>query len=329
MLLLCATSMARPSEAEPRWVEGRWHVATETVDNNAPLLLALGERELVTPAWQVEAVIDCRPKGRPKKAQVACDIEAASVRLVTYDHWQRPADRQVVDAMLGEAVRQLVAMRLLLRNPDSASVVARRDPSDPGEVVHVLFDDVIDAFAVEPPKEGFVSGARWRTSGEPLLDIAIAVASRPVNPASHGSRTARGQLVIDTSSEVDKPVLTPQRGRFAFRSPSWRKPDVPRPEITVRRAAKPVPSVAPGKNRRTYPGQLVLRARSTIALDPVRLMARGWTVTGRGAVKSRRAGRLRRLGEDEVVDLGPTRQVADADVALNPLPTWISVLESR
>ncbi|MEO0602674.1 MAG: hypothetical protein AAF211_14625, partial [Myxococcota bacterium] len=42
------------------WLEGRWHIVSATTDRDAPLELGVDGAELVSPAWQVEAVVDCR-----------------------------------------------------------------------------------------------------------------------------------------------------------------------------------------------------------------------------------------------------------------------------
>lgn len=317
------------AEDRSDWVEGRWHVVTETIDHNAPLVLALDNREFVSPAWQVEATVDCRPFLVGELLGLECHVEAASVRLVTYDKWQRPRDRQRVQTILDRVQARLEAKSFRIRSPDPGRVVRVKRQADPYGLALELFDDVLNAFGLGPPPGGFVPGKRWQTGPEPLLDIPIDVAAAQRDAVVvHQSHLDEPWLMIETTADVERSVVAGHRGHYAYRRLGWRVADPPAPQPKARRDELRL-WVSGREPTGARKGGLSLRATARLDAESHQLVERSWTIEGRGATTGWRAGSIRRLDEGETVTLGTTQQVADPNVPLNTLAPWLAIGERK
>lgn len=324
---LWLVAMASAAEDGADWVVGRWTVVTETIDHNAPLVLTVASREFVAPAWQIHATLDCRPEGALGLPDVTCRIESAAVRVVTYDHWQRPRDRRRVQEMLEVVQERLEALPFRVRTPSFGRLDRVQRQHDANGLAVALLDDVLDTFYLPPPPTGLGPGARWRAGPDPLLRVPVDLTTaRPDATVEHVSHTDGDWLVVETSADVERLVVADPRDRYAYRRAYWRTSNPPVADPKARRDALRM-SVLGRQGSRPRKGQLTLRATSRLDPERLHLHERSWTVEGRGATLSWRAGRVRRLGADEVPEMSTTQQVADPNVRLNDLPPWLSIEE--
>ncbi|MEM6930042.1 MAG: hypothetical protein AAF602_24095 [Myxococcota bacterium] len=324
--LVAAEAEGSGGASSTDWLEGRWHVVSATTDRNAPLELGIDGDELVSPAWQVEAVVDCRPTGNRRQAQLRCAVEDATLRLVTYDHWQRRSDRGRVDGLLDRLVERAKAKPVLLEVTGPGRVAALRGQPDPGRLVLELLADGIGAWTLPPPTSGFGAVAQWQTVDAPLLDVPLKLAQRTPNAVDHVASSVDGGWRVTSRGASDKAVLTSPRDRFAFRSTSWRTSETSGNVAVARRYAKSPQVSTSYSSRQSYPGVVSLVAVATLD-DGGRLLGREWTVEGTKSTKSLRGGRVRRLAEGEVIELGPSQQLADPDAEFPSLPPWTPLVE--
>jgi len=318
---------APPDEAPCGWLTGRWYVASETIEHDAPLRLDVGSRAFVSPAWQVEGVLDCAPPSRPDR--VECRVEDAALRTATFDHWQRPADREIVERLLGTVRAQLRARPVRLDCGALGEVSPVRSQLNPEALSATLLGEALAGLHLPAPPGGWQAGVRWRTDAEPLLAVPHAEAMTQSGAASHGIGPEDGRWVVQTVGTVDRRVVTRPRSRFGYRSTTWLPPELHDGVASARYDARPTPNVKPGAIRRTYPGRLTLRAEAHVDPTQRRLDARRWTVRGVGATQLWRSGQLRRLADEEVVELGPTHQVSLPEGGRPPVAEWRHLLENR
>ncbi|MEO0604322.1 MAG: hypothetical protein AAF211_23000, partial [Myxococcota bacterium] len=156
------------------WHNTRWWVAIETIDADAPLVVAVDREVLRTPAWQVEAMLHCvvtDPKRRG--GFVRCDVEAASVRAATWDRVKRAKNRAKVETMLGQLAGSLSGSSVRLRIHDRGTVTVPAEQPDRSEISAKLLGSAIDAFHLELPDDGWQTGREWTTKAEPLLELYL------------------------------------------------------------------------------------------------------------------------------------------------------------
>ncbi|MEN0061168.1 MAG: hypothetical protein AAGA48_03405 [Myxococcota bacterium] len=313
---------APPSASGPDWIEGRWWVASETVEVNAPLVIQHQQREFVTPAWQIEAVVDCRADTeRPSAAW--CRVEDVALRLATYDHWQRPADRLRIDRTLQQVQAQLRSTPVLVEFPAPGWVVLADPQIGPAELSATLLGDAFSGFHLPAPPDGWRLGAQWQTQNEPLLDLHLRKATLYPDPAVHELVSKNATWAVRTASRIKKHVLTPPRTRFEHRRTTWRGAKTVGKSITAVFDVPRLPRIGDGKRARpTYMGWLDLQAEATLDAHTQLLAERRWTVLGTGSIRQIRSGQLRRLADGESVELGSTEQVSLPNTDRSHVPPW-------
>ncbi len=311
------------------WQDTRWWVASETIDADAPLTLGLDGRSFRCPAWQVEAMLHCRvTKPKRKGGWVQCEIERASVRVVTYDAWQRPRDRRHVERALAEIAAQLARTAVRLRIHGAGTVTIAKEQPDRTALGALLLDQAISAFHLEVPETGWQDGARWFTYEEPLLAANLELGTYGFERAVHNANLYQGRRLVQTLAAANRTVVVGMLdglGRLHGR--------MPRDELTGRMRVE-ANRFLPGGSPRDPPGgggafqefvesgKLRLHAVADYDMALGGIRERVWTVQGQGAASLLRSGRLRRLGTDEVVDLGRTTQVSPPREPRLDLPHW-------
>ncbi|MEO0600175.1 MAG: hypothetical protein AAF211_01995, partial [Myxococcota bacterium] len=244
-----------------------------------------------------------------------------------FDHWQRRSDRARVDALLDRLEERAKAKPVLLEVTGPGRVEALRSQPDAGRLAVELLADGIAAWTLPPPPSGYRARTQWQTLDAPLLDVPLKLAQRTPNAVDHAvTASVDGRWRVTSRGVSEKTVLTSPRGRFAFRSTTWRTSETSGDDVAARRYAKSPEVSTSYSTRRSYPGVLSLVAMATLD-DAGRLLAREWTVEGTKSTKSLRGGRVRRLAEGEVVELGPSQQLADPAAEFPSLPPWTPLVE--
>jgi len=322
MWWIAATALS--SEPPVPWTVGRWRVASETLDPNAPLALVVERRELLTRAWQVEAVLDCRRAEVQGAGWVACRIEEAALRVATYDHWQRDADRAIVDTMLEEVRAELRKTRLWLQGRGRGNVVVDSKKT-PGRLAPVVLEGVVEGFHLEAPPDGWRDGATWPAASEPLFATEVVHTQQSAR-AEHALSLTGDRALVTTLGAATLEVFSEPRDPLELRSTRWRRPRLFQRGDVDARCEVPLPPTGAVEAGLGLSGRVEVRAQATIDLETRQLVERRWTVIGTGAAERLRSGRVRRIARDAEISLGPTGQVSPPDAARPDLPSWTPIL---
>ncbi|MEN0063325.1 MAG: hypothetical protein AAGA48_14325 [Myxococcota bacterium] len=311
-----------PGELSSPWLVGRWRVASETIDPNAPLALIADRRELLARAWQVEAILDCRADVASTD-RVECRVEDVALRVATYDHWQRASDRDLVDALLAQVRTRILATPIPLFDPGDGRIASdiKNPRSVPGAAV---LSKVFAGFYLEEPPEGWQSGARWRTASDPLLNVSVVHDEDASRIVRHSVRGESEGATVWTEGSAKKKILSVPRDPLELRSTTWRKPRASRNAVLAMfKAPNPPSTAAFGFG---LPGRVKMRSQSTVDLNAGTLLDRRWVATGTGAAEMEVNGRIRRIADDAEVTLGSTEQISAPEAPRPGLPEWASIL---
>ncbi|MEN0060840.1 MAG: hypothetical protein AAGA48_01760 [Myxococcota bacterium] len=314
------------------WQDTRWLVASETIDLDSPMLLLLEGEQVWAPAWQAEAVLRCTvEKKRGVGGVVRCTIEDAAVRVVTYNQWQRPRDRRMVNTMLTRARAKMLSSALRLRVRDSGTVTIAKEQPERSGLTALLLGPAISAFHLELPSDGWQDGRHWNTFEEPLLTLHVAEGTFGFETGSHYANLFEGRYLIQTLAGTMRKVVTglrTQDGRDVPGATSARKNGIWEGYDEVQARFLPEEGAGSPTIEVTMQGELELHAVADFDPKLRGVRERVWTVQGSGATSILRSGRLRRLKENEGVRLGPTTQVSPPNRPRQGFVPWVTLQDS-
>ena len=330
----------RPADAEivvygdalSPWHDTRWWIASERVDLDTPMMLDLDGYVLYAPAWQAEAMLHCRVTDpRRRGGWVSCEVEKASMRVVTYNRWQRPKDRQRVEQVLARVVTELDTLAVRLRIRQMGTVTVAKEQPDRSVLGEVLLGPAIDGFQLELPKTGWQDGAQWSSEEEPLLDLNLGMGTYGFETASHYANLVEGRHIVQTLAAANRTVVVGVATSIGLTGRPSRDGLT---DAIGQAASRFLPSSDADQDYPSAPateltekGRLVLHAVADYDPTLGGVRERVWTVAGEGAASVHRSGRLRKLENGEVVDLGSTTQVSPPRNARLDLPLWVPISE--
>jgi len=324
-LVATALAGAQESPSPDAWMAGRWRVASETLDPNAPLAIVADRRELLARAWQVEAVLDCAMAEMQRPGSVRCRIEDVALRVATYDHWQRAADRALVEVLLDKLARDLRTTELWLVRSSGRNVVVDESRTT-SRASPAVIDGIVDGFHVAPPPSGWTDGAAWQATTDPLLDVELPQGEPRSRSADHTVTLTETHAVLDSSGTARLRIQSVPRDPLELRSTQWRKRPLLRRDLVLTRFVAPAPPMGASAAGFGLRGRVRFRARASIDPDTDQLVQRRWSVTGTGAAELLRSGRVRRVGPDDDVGLGSSGQISAPEAPRDGLPPWTSIL---
>jgi hypothetical protein len=158
-------------------------------------LVVPGHEPMPAEAVQLELLLACE-QGGPHRAD--CAIRDAAVRAATHDLWQRPSDREEVDAVLA-AVRAGLVDRVLEARFDARGDLSEADVEGIGAESHVL--DLVESAAAALGGLGHPAtptDAVWSRPSHPLLQLA-GVTSIRWGEVVHTGAWVDGHYVVETS----------------------------------------------------------------------------------------------------------------------------------
>lgn len=275
-----------------QWDETRWWVASEQIIPTGVWLGTRTDRLFFSTAWQIEAIVACRLTDREgrRRRDVRCRVEESAIRAATVDQWQRPSDRVWVDTVLGELRDGLSGVEIWLRASASGRVlkvdVEQLDDFAPGVFEHVA-SQVFNPFNIEIPARGLVHREAWMNYRDPLLQLPQTLATRSHTQAAHHPYKLDDRWVVQSIGASSVAII-------------YETQAMEEEELFCR---------------------LAMNSVAVYGADDQILAERAWNVTGKD-IPYWHAGRLRRLGPDERVELGTTEQISPRGRTLPNVATW-------
>ncbi len=189
-----ASAWAGPIAGDPAsaWDGARYWLQSEQIE--AMALVVPGHPVIAADAVQLELLLGCVRIG-PRRA--ACAIDDAALRAATRDQWQRPADRDAVQAALGDARDALIG-RALRVSTDARGDLTKAEDHGIGADSRLL--DLVRVAGgalgtigrpTGPPTES------WWRPGHLLMRLADPDAARS-GDVLHQGAWVEGQLVVET-----------------------------------------------------------------------------------------------------------------------------------
>jgi hypothetical protein len=323
------------------WVGTRWHVEIEETTPSPLELAAVADASFQTRALQISGVFSCGtviPHGK-KSAEILCDVDDVAMRATPRSLDQTAELTAANDAVLADLVARLRDGVVHVRVTTDGQVQSvglegvpetNRRESEQHEVLRRLMYDVFAAFHLRRD-DGWQKG--WTERNSALLRA-------PTQPAGIAS-TVMAHVV----STIDGSVVVQSTGQGTFTSPyePW-EPSMATPVEYQRRAEAAKPSTlgpddflgppktgtgAPPPTDRTFEGSItsvaVVDPHSGWPIERVWAMNAAPTASSVGNMQGTSiwyAGRIVKIGPDEVIPLGVTQVVAPPGHHVAGLPDW-------
>ncbi|MEQ1567942.1 MAG: hypothetical protein ABMA64_20045 [Myxococcota bacterium] len=317
-LVVVAATAGEPVEevivwADPfaRWRQ-RWTVATEVHFAEPPELIGWHNTSLELLRMQLRMVIACDDTGAllPNLHEVVCEIEDLSI--VAMPRVPRASDLEVVrqiDATLtGAQVQLQVSADGKVPNVDLEGIAEPDQRARERAELRLVVSRAMSAFHLDletPVRDGMV----WQEYGSRLFEMPSLLATRGGSVVTHYlDAVGPGMFVVQSIGEADVMPGTPVE--FSTVSSSNSVSDMPRWYST------------PSRHYRS-----VLTGVASIDRATGVMTERVWAVTAPPTGPARNlqysTGRLRMLGADERVDVGPTVVTTSADGRFPSRPAWV------
>lgn len=338
-----------------RWDETRWFVQSE-------LWIPLGvhfasdqNRAFDSNIFQIRAVIFCEKDARlsKKRWEVTCKIEDIALLATTIRNWKRERDRAMVEEVLAEIDAKLTGKVVQLQVDENGGVTnfdlegietSNERERQNQETLRQVITRTMAGFHLRIPDHAQRSG-QWVEYNSELMDMPSLTSSRGSTTMVHQVSPYKGNQIVQTVGEGIVSANLPNRRTveegIAESAISDSGAGVTR--ASIGNAGGGAPSTGPQEistvNDRvgaelavemTY--KLGASGVAVFRKDDGIMTERVWTVEGTATASSamgvdtgpfRNAGRIRILGQDEPVDVGPTGQVAWPGREMEGLPKWV------
>lgn len=329
-----------------RWENTRWMVSTQLVLPLGVIFATEQNRSFFTHAFQMRAVIACDKDARlsKKRWEVSCEIEDLGIVTTTSRQWRREKDRENVQAVLDEVDAKLTGMKVQMQvdegggitNFDLEGISADNDRErEIQESLRQVISRTMAGFHLRIPDHGQRAG-KWVEYRSELMDLPSLTSSRGSSMMVHQVNPFEGMQIVQTLGEGMVSVNLPNYSRELFpASPVQDSDDGSAPGDDPSSGAATGGSVGSGAEtdiELTYKmhatGVAVFRKADGIMTERV------WLVTGTPTAGSgggtatapyENAGRIQMLGENDMPDVGPSKQVAWPGRKMEGLDPWVSI----
>jgi len=293
-----------------RWDGTRWFIATEVHLPLGTFWRADQNYVMRVQAYQIRTILACGKdwKLSGRKYEVSCAIEDIGLQAVVnespkYKHAQ---------AILNEMDAKLTSARVQLQVRDNGRVTnidiedmpkpRNRRERDIQESIRQVLTRIVVGFDMKLRKSNFLSTGQWVENRSALLSIPSSTLSPASGLVVHQLNGYKGHIVVQTKGE----------GQIMEISGSQQDQEI---NYTAKLNGVAIYDDDEGYMTERVWSMSAQRTASTY---------QEYGMTGGGYAH---AGMLRMLGEEEKVDVGPTREVRTPKAGRKPdLPTWEPVL---
>lgn len=346
-----------------RWDNTRWLVTSELV---LPLPLLLGADDNISffsYAMQTRMVLLCDKDGKQtkKRLEVMCEIEDVGIMATSVRRWKREKDRERVEAVLQEIDAKLTGAKIQMQvdfkggvnNVDLEGLVANNQRErEINETLRQLLLRVVSAFHMKIPDHAQRSG-QWYEYNSNLMKLPSVTAPRGSTTMAHtvsrhnadGYQYQLVQTLGQGTVAVNLPNFNASNpGQQAFGSDSATSLDGGTGGVGSNGGTPDPGGAVPVGNSNFAAKELDVEATYKIDHTGVAVFERDsgimtervWSSRGTPTASSAggtlnnvflNVGRIKMLGQGDVVDVGRTGQVAWPFHPMEGLPNWVSIEE--
>ncbi|MEQ1503576.1 MAG: hypothetical protein ABMB14_15165 [Myxococcota bacterium] len=344
---------AQAAEPVAGWTGSRWMVEIEETTPSLVELSAAENFSFRTRALQIQAALNCpevHPIGK-NVSEVDCKVESLAIRATPRTLSPQEATNPANAKVLADVVARLERKRIVLTvNVDGrvSSVdlpdleASNRRESESREVLRRLMFDLVAGFDLKRPEDW---KAGWIERNSPLLRAPTEPASIGLSKTHHTVSTVEGNTVVEStgSGSFTAPYIPAEfdyQGKFATQgkdagSSVSRVPGQGSSSFSAANDGRLVGLAGPSATTptdMTFSGTLTSVA--VVRPEDGSLLERVWATLGEptsssiGAMQGTSlyyAGHLRRIGDTEAVQLGPTEIVAPPGQQMDGIGVWTPI----
>ena len=290
-----------------RWDETRWLIKTEVVLPKRITLEAKENYEVRIVAYQMRMIIRCAKdwKITGRRWEVNCKLEDIGIQIVPFreDANRTEKNQVILDELYADLKGATLQMQVMkngrVDNIDLEGIsVGNRKERNRVETVRQLIFRMMAGFDMKLRKNNFLKTGQWVEYRSPLMDMP-------------------GSMRANMGSALIVHQLDPYMGHLIVQ--------------TVGKGSLKIDDTA-GESYGDVPTYgMVIEGVSVYEKEGGFMTDRVWYVAGRptanffASSNYFQAGRLRMLGENQQVNVGPTRQVSMPGYSVGDLETWSSI----
>lgn len=351
-LLLALINPAAAMEATD-WKDTRWSLAVEAVLPVESLLQARNNKEFILKAYQMRAVVDCaEAEDVGKGVLVTCTFEDVAIQTIPHNNSTGERELENTLAVIEDVQDRLIGQHMEVSfnkhgkvTRVSADLPVGRNTRDreSREQIRQMVTDLAMGWTIKRPKKW--EGTWYETNG-PLYRVPAVNSAGGANTTTHVATAGKGRTLIQSqgsglatayyqpweleggSKVAGRPAQNTRLAGGGMSTPSGGS--IGGTKFNEGTVAGGAQAVATSPQHRQWDVNLT----SVAVVEDDMLVERVWNVVGAGTSSSVGAfqgvnlwytGKLRKLGPDEQVDVGPTQVVSQPGVEVEGLEPWTPI----